>query len=46
MNILVFNCGSSSQGFTVFHRNEKSDPDILIFGTLPNGSGFRSQDRG
>lgn len=36
MNILVFNCGSSSQGFTVFHRNEKSDPDILIFGKARN----------
>lgn len=36
MNILVFNCGSSSQGFTVFHRNEHADPDVLISGKARN----------
>ena len=36
MNILVFNCGSSSQGFTVFHQNEGEKPDIPAFGKAKN----------
>ena len=36
MNILVFNCGSSSQGFTVFHQNEDNVPDIPVFGKARN----------
>lgn len=32
MNLLVFNCGSSSQGFTVFHRNESGEPEIPAHG--------------
>ena len=36
MNLLVFNCGSSSQGFTVFHRNENGEPDIPAHGKARN----------
>lgn len=36
MNILVFNCGSSSQGFTVFHQNGGKEPDVLVFGKAKN----------
>lgn len=36
MNILVLNCGSSSQGFTVFHGNGSADPDVLISGKARN----------
>ena len=36
MNILIFNCGSSSQGFTVFHQNGGSEPDIAAFGKARN----------
>lgn len=36
MNLLVFNCGSSSQGFTVFHQNETGEPDIPAFGKARN----------
>ncbi len=36
MNLLVFNCGSSSQGFTVFHQNENGEPDIPAHGKARN----------
>ena len=36
MNILVINCGSSSQGFTVFHQNEGGEPDIPAYGKAIN----------
>ena len=37
MNILVFNCGSSSQGFTLFHENSRnSEPEIPIYGKAHN----------
>ncbi|MBR6090473.1 MAG: acetate/propionate family kinase [Anaerolineaceae bacterium] len=36
MDLLVFNCGSSSQGFTVFHQNGTDEPDIIAFGKARN----------
>lgn len=36
MNILVFNCGSSSQGFTVFHEKESGEPETPAFGKARN----------
>ncbi len=36
MNLLVFNCGSSSQGFTVFRRTGSGDPEIAAFGKARN----------
>ena len=36
MDILVFNCGSSSQGFTVFHETANSEPEIPAFGKARN----------
>ena len=36
MNLLVFNCGSSSQGFTVFCQKENGEPDIPAFGKARN----------
>ena len=36
MDILVFNCGSSSQGFTVFHETENGGPEIPAFGKARN----------
>lgn len=36
MNILVFNCGSSSQGFTVFHQNGEKEPGMLAYGKAKN----------
>ena len=36
MNVLIFNCGSSSQGFTVFHRNGNGGPEITAHGKARN----------
>ena len=36
MNLLVFNCGSSSQGFTVFQTAGTGDPEIPAFGKARN----------
>lgn len=36
MNVLIFNCGSSSQGFTVFHKNENGDVSIASYGKARN----------
>lgn len=36
MNLLVFNCGSSSQGFTVFHQNENGEPSVTAHGKAHN----------
>ena len=36
MDILVFNCGSSSQGFTVFRTNNGAEPEIPAFGKARN----------
>ena len=35
-NLLVFNCGSSSQGFTVFRSSGKEEPEIPAFGKARN----------
>ena len=36
MDILVFNCGSSSQGFTVFHETADGEPEIPAYGKARN----------
>ena len=36
MDILVFNCGSSSQGFTLFRDNGSGEPEIPAFGKARN----------
>ncbi|MBQ6502659.1 MAG: acetate/propionate family kinase [Flexilinea sp.] len=36
MNILVFNCGSSSTGFTVFHETGNGEPEIPAYGKARN----------
>ncbi len=36
MNILVFNCGSSSQGFKVYHTNGNSQPQVIASGKARN----------
>lgn len=36
MNLLVFNCGSSSQGFTVFEVKEKQEPRQIFSGKARN----------
>ena len=36
MDILVFNCGSSSQGFTVFRETADDEPEIPAFGKARN----------
>ena len=36
MNVLIFNCGSSSQGFTVFQGEGNDEPKIPAFGKARN----------
>ncbi len=36
MNLLIFNCGSSSQGFTVFHSGGTGEPEIPAYGKARN----------
>lgn len=36
MDLLIFNCGSSSQGFSVFRTNGTAEPDIAAFGKARN----------
>nr|MCR4654863.1 hypothetical protein [Lachnospiraceae bacterium] len=36
MNLLIFNCGSSSQGFTVFRTDGVNEPAIPAFGKARN----------
>lgn len=36
MNILIFNCGSSSQGFTVFQRKGNNTPEVTAHGKARN----------
>ena len=36
MNLLIFNCGSSSQGFTVFRTDGNHEPEIPAFGKARN----------
>lgn len=35
-NILIFNCGSSSQGFKVFRTGDESEPEVVISGKARN----------
>jgi acetate kinase len=36
MNILIFNCGSSSQGFKVYHRSEDGRYNVIASGKAKN----------
>lgn len=36
MDLLVFNCGSSSQGFTVFRNSGSGDPQVIASGKARN----------
>ncbi|HOG59898.1 MAG TPA: hypothetical protein PKX76_01165, partial [Flexilinea sp.] len=36
MNILIFNCGSSSQAFKVYQVSEKDQPKIIASGKAKN----------
>ena len=36
MNLLVFNCGSSSQGFTVFRSSGTGEPEVIASGKARN----------
>src|ERR1039457_1828486 len=36
MNVLVLNCGSSSQGFKVYRTTSAADPEVVISGKARN----------